>query len=943
MVDLRRRLGGGRRAAVAGLALLAAVGTAVVSGSSGAVPVAQAQGGPALPAGFVLTSTPGGHGPGELTDFDYLPDGSMITIGKGGKVAWVSPTGAVRTLATLPVTTVQDLGLVGLAVAPDYATSQAIYLARALPGSTNNWPLRLSRFTVTGSPDPAGLTGEVTLLQTTATADVHAITGIEAADDGTLWVSTGDAADFRFDDPNALRALDVNDPRGKVLHLRADGTGVPGNPFYDAAAPGATRSKVYASGFRSPFRLTVDPATGAPVLGDVGYNTWEEVDVIRPGASYGWPCWEADTRTPGYRDMPGCVGVGNSAPVWAYDRASGNGSSVTGGVFYTGETYPAAYRGAYFFGDYTSSKIWTLMLGSDGTLTRAPESGAFGRNMGAPVSFDTGPGGDIVYADIASGTIKRLSYAAGNRAPTAVATTATDAATRTVSFDGSGSYDLDGDTLTYRWDFGDGTSGTGVRTSHTYPAGTGQVTARLTVTDTLGSAGVTEFTVAPSNNSPQLTLSAPGPEETFAVGETVRASATATDVEDGPLAVRWTSVAVHCRDQACHDHPGEQVFGGSYERVFDDHGDDTELRITAIATDSAGVSASRSFVASPDLRTLTVTSSTPATMTINGVERNTAPVTVGARVSVSAPATAADGVATFESWSDSAPRARTLTMGGSDLTLAARYLTPIDRRYDSDPALRAAVGAPTGVESGDATVRWRDHANGRIYWSPGTGVTAVQGAISQAFLRLGAHVNIGIPTSDELATADGVGRFNTFTTGAAIYWTPGTGAHLVLGRIKFRWDSFGSERGFLRYPTTDELATPDRIGRFNHFQGGSIYWSPATDAWEVHGAIRDRWARLGWETGPLAYPLTNETATPDARGRFNHFSRGGSIYWTSSTGANDVYGAIRDRWAALGWERSYLGYPTSGEFAIPGGRRSNFERGYITWNASTGQVIDRRY
>jgi uncharacterized protein with LGFP repeats len=52
---------------------------------------------------------------------------------------------------------------------------------------------------------------------------------------------------------------------------------------------------------------------------------------------------------------------------------------------------------------------------------------------------------------------------------------------------------------------------------------------------------------------------------------------------------------------------------------------------------------------------------------------------------------------------------------------------------------------------------------------------------------------------------------------------------------------------------------------------------------------------------------------------------------------------IKARWSALGWERSYLGYPTSDEFAISGGRRSNFQNGYIIWNATTNQVTDRRY
>src|SRR5674536_378828 len=75
------------------------------------------------------------------------------------------------------------------------------------------------------------------------------------------------------------------------------------------------------------------------------------------------------------------------------------------------------------------------------------------------------------------------------------------------------------------------------------------------------------------------------------------------------------------------------------------------------------------------------------------------------------------------------------------------------------------------------------------------------------------------------------------------------------------------------------MGTPDGVGRYNHFsKGGSIYWTAATGAHEVHGNIRAEWAATGWETGPTGYPVTDELGTPDGVGRFNHFSKGGSIY-----------------------------------------------------------------
>jgi uncharacterized protein with LGFP repeats len=184
-----------------------------------------------------------------------------------------------------------------------------------------------------------------------------------------------------------------------------------------------------------------------------------------------------------------------------------------------------------------------------------------------------------------------------------------------------------------------------------------------------------------------------------------------------------------------------------------------------------------------------------------------------------------------------------------------------------------------------------------------------------------------------------LGRFNHFANNGSIYWAPGAGAWSIHGAIRQKWASLGWERSFLGYPVTDETGTPDGTGRFNHFaNNGSIYWTPSTGAWSVHGAIRDKWSSLGWERSFLGYPVTDETGTPDGRGRFNHFSGAGSIYWTPSTGPWSVHGAIRDKWASMGWERSCQGYPVSDEFAIPGGRQSNFEPGAIAYSWASRQA-----
>jgi hypothetical protein len=109
----------------------------------------------------------------------------------------------------------------------------------------------------------------------------------------------------------------------------------------------------------------------------------------------------------------------------------------------------------------------------------------------------------------------------------------------------------------------------------------------------------------------------------------------------------------------------------------------------------------------------------------------------------------------------------------------------------------------------------------------------------------------------------------------------------------------------------------------------------------VYGAIGMKYVALGGEGGFLGRPLTNETGTPDGVGRYNHFA-GGSIYWTPATGAHVIYGAIRDKWASLGWERCGLGYPTSDEMPAGGDARMNtFQHGEILWTPLTGAVVSK--
>jgi glucose/arabinose dehydrogenase len=925
---------------------------ALVAGALTVLPAAPAAAAPVLQKDFVLrdieTGLKGinstGLGDG-LTDFAYLPDESLLVAGKFGKIMWAPRTGAPRQIANIPTNAEGDLGLNGLAVAPDFATSKAIYTARAVsatgPGTGANGVLKVSRWTVTtdAAGNPSGLTGEQTVMQTYADFYVHGLSGLVAAPDGTVWISIGDNGDYRGVSRTSLRALDINDLHGKLLHVNADGAGVATNPYYDPAAPRIAKSLVFASGFRSPFRISLEPGTGRPLLGDVGNGSIEEINLVTAGNNYGWPCWEGSLKT-GWAVYPECNGVATTLPLYSYPHVGG--SSVTGGVVYTGESYPEKYRGRYFFGDYVDKTIWSMGYNAQGQVTTAPEQGGFGTGVGAPVKFGTVPsGGDIVFADIASGKLRRLVYGPGNLPPDPSVNSVVEPATRTVAFDASQSTDPNGDPLTYAWDFGDGQTGTGEKVSHTYAAGQESFEVTLTARDPSGATASKPATVYPSNHAPVLTVQAPNPNQTFSVGDVISATGTATDTEDGAVAIGWAIQIVHCNAPAdCHQHPGARQEGPQFRLTFDGHPGDSRLEVTAEATDSKGATTTSTFAVRPTQRRVTIQSTAAADFTIGDEQTSSGLFTVGTPLTIIAPEQSLDGVGTFSQWADGTTnRVRDLTLPDADQVIEAIYATPIDRRYDSEPALRTALGAPTDVEQGDSKVRWRTYARGRIYWSQATGAHVLAGAILNKYLSLGGHLSLGLPTTDETAGKDGVGRYNLLDRNQGIYWSPNTAAHLVIGAIHTRYRAIGGEGSALGYPTTDEGGAPN--ARFNHFQHGSIYFTPQYGAWDLFGAVLNRWNALGGASG-LGFPTNGETDTQNKTGRYQHFERG-TVLWSGSTGAWEVLGAIRGRYFALGWEKSYLGFPKSGEYATTGGRRSDFQGGYIFYNSATGQVTDRPY
>jgi glucose/arabinose dehydrogenase/PKD repeat protein len=753
------------------LVLLALCGLIIVP----LVRAASSDAAPTLPAGFDVVSYPTGQAAYNLTNFVWLADGGLLTSGKDGTITYVPPGGAPTVITQVPgVRAIGDHGLLGFAPANDYASTGVVYVSydKGDPATTG---FGMVEQWVASPPEaPTSFTYQRTIIDGSTMSPqllevglTHSIDSVVVAPDDTLFVSIGDNSKNNGD-PATLRSQQLRQPYGKLLHITPDGAAVPTNPFYDAAAPKTWRSMVYAYGFRNPFRFALDPRSGIVHLGDVGWNTVEEVDTIRAGDNAGWPCFEGHAKPAFISSTPTCQALyaSHSArmPIVTY-RHLGVGAAVVGGMFYTGESYPAAYSDAFFYGDYARGELWTLATDTTGSLTRGPEDPSFGSGLGGPVAFQPGPNGDVTFADLVGGDVMRLVYTNGNRPPTAQMSVTTDPDTRTAQFSAADSYDLDGDQLSYSWDFGDGSPpAAGVTTMHTY-ADDAAVQVTLTVTDELGATGSVTQTVHPANHTPQLELTVPSPPLTYSVGQPVDLSATAVDEEDGPLAVSWSTYLLHCPFAgSCHVHPGESSSGPTYSQPFTDHGADTVMVITAAATDSAGATATATYVAEPTLHTVTVTSA--VAVTINGVVAASAQAVTASDVSVSAPKKSSYWL--FKDWSDGGTAAHSFVMPDSDVSLVADYWTAIDAKFASIAHPWRLLGRATDAEHPVIGGRARTYLRGRIYWSAATGAHEVHGPILDRYLARGAQRScLGFPVSD-VVHIDG-GAQSRFSGGMITY------------------------------------------------------------------------------------------------------------------------------------------------------------------------------
>jgi len=173
---------------------------------------------------------------------------------------------------------------------------------------------------------------------------------------------------------------------------------------------------------------------------------------------------------------------------------------------------------------------------------------------------------------------------------------------------------------------------------------------------------------------------------------------------------------------------------------------------------------------------------------------------------------------------------------------------------------------------------------------------------------------------------------------------------MVLSPISDKYALLGGAAGFLGQPTSPEIVAPDGVGHYQDFQNGSIFYSPADGAHEIHGPNLTDYRNLGAETSYLGYPQTDVFPTGKGDGLYSRFD-GGFIFWSPNTPACALDLHTIFKYASMGYEESVLGYPTSDATAIYGpggpltkfhivGYYNTFQNGEIVWNASTNQAFE---
>ena len=341
----------------------------------------------------------------EALDLALVPgSGRWLVLERKGKILSVPTKGdpaAVDEVADLLTLHPKLDNAYGITLHPKFRENRQIFVCYALPEGVEDGTI-LSRFTLTAQ-EPLRLEPASEEVLLTWRAGGHNGGNLKFGPDGYLYISTGDAGPAAPPDPintgqdtsdflSSILRIDVDhrDP-GKNYRVPPDNPWFNSKPTTDPSRSAAdlpyARPELWCFGLRNPWKMSFDPATGNLWCGDVGWELWEMVHLIKRGGNYGWNAYEASQPLkPQLASRLAPI----TPPIVAQPHSES--SSITGGYVYHGRQFPELAN-AYIYGDYTTGKIWALWF--DGkTITRHEEIADTPHTI---VSFGEDDDGELFY------------------------------------------------------------------------------------------------------------------------------------------------------------------------------------------------------------------------------------------------------------------------------------------------------------------------------------------------------------------------------------------------------------------------------------------------------------------------------------------------------------------------------------------------------------------
>ena len=648
-----------------------------------------------LPGGFTETRVAAGLA--SPTAMAIAPDGRLFVCEQTGRLRVVkNGTLLTQPFLTLSVNSSGERGLLGIAFDPDFESNSYIYVYYTTASSpVHN---RVSRFTASAAnPDVVAAGSEQILLDlpTLSSATNHNGGAIHFGNDGRLYVAVGDNA-------APANAPLLTTTLGKVLRIAPDGSIPADNPFV-AQTTGINRA-IWVRGLRNPFNFAVDRTSGRIHVNDVGQDTWEEVNHAVAGANFGWPATEGPN--------PGGVS-GVRYPIHAYQNAGSN-CAITGAAFYspTTATFPAAYVGRYFFGDFCGGFI---------RYTSAPTyatASGFASGINSLVDIQVANDGSLYYLARGGGELFRVQYTA-DLAPSITRNpmNLTVAVGQSARFEAAASGTPP---LTYQWQRnGVNISGANqaIYTVASVTASDNGANFRVVVTNAVGSAtsNPAMLTVT-SNTAPVATISSPAANTTYRGGQTFTFAGSGSDSEEGALAasaLTWRVDFHH--DDHTHPHVPPTV-GGTGTFTTASRGETSAnvfYRVILTARDSGGLTHTTSVDVRPRTSIIRLESNiTGAQLTLDGVPVAAPREFVGVEgvirsIGAVSPQTSGGTSYEFSSWSDGGAQTHEVITPTADTTYTALFQPAVTTTVYSETFETATGWALTSGGNTATSGRWQ--------------------------------------------------------------------------------------------------------------------------------------------------------------------------------------------------------------------------------------------